>query len=111
MKYFINVSEKNGSSYYEFYKGKWDGSTFWKEDSLLMHDDIMFIHGGFEEALVMGAPHYDPFGQTEISKEEWIHIGELIPDTDKESKEIYDEADKWLKKVFLEHDCFTILGL
>lgn len=44
MKYFITNSEKIGTCYHEFYKGKWDGETFWKEDSLLLHDEVMFSH-------------------------------------------------------------------
>ena len=34
-----------------------------------------------------------------------------MQNADKDSKEVYDEANKWLKQVFLEYDCFTILGL
>ena len=37
MNYFITNSEMIGTCYHEFYKGKWDGEIFWKEDSLLIH--------------------------------------------------------------------------
>ena len=39
MKYFVKNSERESTCYHEFYKGKWDEKTFWKEDSLLLHDD------------------------------------------------------------------------
>ena len=111
MKFFIKNSEKTGTCYHEFYKGKWDGSTFWKEDSLLIHDDVMFEHRGFVEAIKMVVPHYDPYKETEINKDAWIKIGNVMQNADTESKEVYYEANAWIEQVFLEHDCFTILGL
>lgn len=33
MKYFVTDRERDGTCYHEFYKGRWDGKTFWKEDS------------------------------------------------------------------------------
>ena len=39
MKYFIFNNQRDGGSYHEFYKGKWDKKTFWKADSILLHDD------------------------------------------------------------------------
>ena len=41
MKYFCYVSDRVGTCYHEFYKGKWDGKTFWKSDSILLHDDTL----------------------------------------------------------------------
>ena len=92
MKFFIKSSEKKGTCYHEFYKGKWDGSTFWKEDSLLIHDDVMLEHRGFVEAIKKVVSHYDPYNETEINKDEWIEIGNVIQNADKDSKEVYDEA-------------------
>jgi len=97
--------------YHEFYKGKWDGKTFWREDSILIHDDVLFIHKGFVDAIKFVVPHYDPFNETEIKKDEWIEIGNAIQNDDIESKQLYAEANEWLEHVFLEYDCFTILGL
>ena len=42
MKYFVTDRERDGTCYHEFYKGRWDGKTFWKEDSISLHDNIMF---------------------------------------------------------------------
>ena len=41
MKFFCTELERKGTCYHEFQKGKWDGKTFWKTDSLLLHDNIM----------------------------------------------------------------------
>ena len=111
MKYFVKRSEKKGTCYHEFYKGKWDGSTFWKEDSIFLHDDVMFEQKGFVEAMKKVVPHYDPYKETEIKKDEWIKIGTIMQNADQESKELYDEANEWLEQVFQENNCFTILGL
>ena len=34
-----------------------------------------------------------------------------MKEKDESSKELYQEADVWLKDVFEEYECFTILGL
>ena len=99
MKYFVKNSERESTCYHEFYKGKWDEKTFWKEDSLLLHDDVMFKNQGFVDAVMEVIPTYDPFGETEISPEIWKKIGQVIKEKDERAKELYDEADVWLKDV------------
>lgn len=111
MKYFVKNSERESTFYHEFYKGKWDEKTFWKEDSLLLHDDVMFKNQGFVDAVMEVIPTYDPFGETEISPEIWKKIGQVIKEKDERAKELYDEADVWLKDVFKEYECITILGI
>lgn len=111
MKYFVTNNERESTCYHEFYKGKWDGSTFWKEDSLSLHDDIMIENKGFEDAIRAVIPTYDPCGETEVSFEEWKKIGRIIKQMDECSQELYQEADAWLKDVFKEYECFTILGI
>lgn len=111
VKYFVINSGRESTCYHEFYKGKWDGKTFWKDDSLLLHDDVMFKNRGFVDAITEVIPTYDPFGVTEISFEMWKKIGQVMKEKDESSKELYQEADVWLKDVFEEYECFTILGL
>ena len=110
MKYFIFNNQRNGSSYHEFYKGQWDEKTFWKADSILLHDDYLFDNG-FVDAIIDIIPTYDPFGETEITADEWKKIGNLILTKDEKSQEIYFEANEWLEDVFKEYNCFTILGI
>ena len=109
MKYFINNNQRNGTCYHEFYKGRWDGKTFWKTDSILLDDD--FLTRDFIDAIIKIVPTFDPYGITEISNNEWKEIGNIIITKDVKSQEIYDEANEWLKNIFTTHDCFTILGI
>lgn len=111
MKYFVRNNERESTCYHEFYKGKWDGKTFWKEDSLSLHDNMMFENKGFVDAIIEVIPTYDPFAETEISADEWKKIGQVITQKEESSQELYQEADEWLKEVFKEYDCFTILGI
>ena len=88
MKYFCTEQERQGTCYHEFFKGKWDNKTFWKEDSLLLDDDNMF--------------YYTQFGK--ILSEQAKTFG------DKES-ELVDEANPWMQEAFKEYGVITILGL
>lgn len=111
MKYFVTNENRQGTCYHEFYKGKWDGKTFWKDDSICLHDDILLECIGFEEAIRAVIPSYDPFGKTEITYLQWEKIGQQIADKDDLSKEMYAEANAWAVAVCKEHACFTILGI
>lgn len=111
LKYFVCDADRKGTCYHEFYKGKWDGETFWKEDSISIHDDVLYENAGFEEAIYEVIPSYYPFGETEVSFDEWKKIGEIILQKDKRVQELYNEVDEWLKSVFEVYGCFTILGI
>ena len=112
MKYFVFDYQRDGGCYHEFYKGKWDGHTFWKKDSILLDDDILCGHKGFIDAVIEAVPSYDPYGVTEISQSEWQKIGEFILEKDASSQALFKEADIWLKNnVFPTYTCFTILGM
>lgn len=112
MNYFIKNHERIGTCYHEFYRGKWDGKTFWKEDSLCLYDDLLCEHRAFGNAILSVIPLYDPFGITEVSREQWESIGKQIAaDGDKTGMAMYREADAWVQNVFAEYDCFTILGI
>ena len=109
MKYFIPYNQKVCGCYHEFYKGKWDKCTFWKYDSIFLHDDIMT--DGFVEAIIEVIPTYNPFGETNVSILEWQEIGKKVLKKDTVSQEQYKEANNWLDSVFQTHQCFTILGI
>ncbi|MBQ6795623.1 MAG: hypothetical protein IJO83_05705 [Clostridia bacterium] len=111
MKYFVFDKERESTCYHEFYKGKWDGKTFWKSDSISLHDNILYEHQGFTDAIMEIVPNYDPYGETEISIEQWRAIGKVVKQKYCSSVALYQEADNWLKSVFEEYGCFTILGI
>lgn len=109
MKYFVYDDQRKGTCYHEFYQGKWDEHTFWKADSISLHDDL--LPGEFVEAITEVIPTYDPYGITEVSAVEWTEIGKVILTKDQKSQDVYKEADSWLEGVFQTHACFTILGI
>ena len=111
MNSFVFDSERKGSCYHEFYKGQWDNKTFWKEDSISLHDDILFECPDFVDSILDIIPNYDYFGETEISYVQWKQIGEVVKTKNVMAQEIYSEADSWLIKVFEKYPCFTILGI
>lgn len=111
MKYFVFDRDRKGTCYHEFYKGKWDEVTFWKTDSLCLDDDVLTENIGFIEAIRAVIPDYDPYGVTGITEKQWHKIGDFIIEKDDSSKALYYEANRWLKKVFAQYGCFTILGI
>ena len=111
MKYFVENFERKGTCYHEFYKGKWDGATFRKDDSVFLHDDILDQCGGLVDALMLIIPSYDRYGPTEVSAADWEKIGKAIRQSDISSAELYEEASAWAAEVFKTEECFTILGI
>ena len=82
MKYFVENSGRKGTCYHEFYKGKWDGATFRKDDSVFLHDDTLDQCGGLVEALMLIIPSYDRYGPTEVFAADWEKIGKAIRHSD-----------------------------
>lgn len=72
MKYCCTETERVGTCYHEFQKGRFDG-TFWHKDSLLISDDNLFeLHLG--DIFKSVVKTYDEYGETEITQEEWNEI-------------------------------------
>ena len=110
MKYFCYVSDRVGTCYHEFYKGKWDGKTFWKSDSILLHDDTLEelqLYKAFTTVL----PDYDPYGETQVNQSQWEAILDYASQLDTEAKPALTEAAAWVKNVFENEGVFTILGI
>lgn len=110
MKYFSTEQERHGTCYHEFYKGKWDEKTFWKDDSLLLHDDILYTLK-IDDIFFEVNPDYNPYNETEINKEQWEQICKMAKVIGGEVSEAINEADIWGQETFKEYDVFTILGI
>lgn len=110
MKYFMMLDECKGTCYHEFYKGKWDEKTFWKNDSLYLHDDILFDLK-LEEVFYEANSSYDPFNETEINELQWQRIYKMAKTLGGEVFEVINEANEWATKTFKEYGLFTILGI
>jgi len=116
VKYCYTESDRKGTCYHEFQKGKFNGS-FWKEDSLLIHEDSLLIHDDNLYILHLAdifhsvVPSYSEYGETEIIKEQWNEIYNRASEIDGEIKIAIDEINCWAKIVFKTEDIFTILGI
>jgi hypothetical protein len=109
LKYFIRLNKMEHTAYHEFQKGKWDGETFWKSDSLLLSDEI------YRELHLLNLfriiPGYDPYEITEINRAQWNMIKENAATLGTEVQDLVKEADFWVKENFETSDVFTIIGL
>lgn len=109
MKYCCTESERKGTCYHEFQKGKFSGS-FWNEDSLLIHDDNLYILH-LADIFRSVVPTYNIYGETEIVKEQWDEIYNIVSASDGEIKIAIDEINSWAKIAFETEEKFTILGI
>lgn len=112
MKYFVTEKQRKqtGSTcYFEFQKGqkrkkyKWH---FWKEDSLLLHMEIVD-----ETEIYKIFPEFNYCGITIIDKSVWNVV---LKNTENESetiKNIINELAEWVESNFKEFDYFVILGV
>lgn len=110
MNYFCKVSEKKGTCYHEWQKGKWDGKTFWKEDSLLLHDDLL-VALKLGELLAEILPDYSSYGVVELNAFQWEKVYYRAGVIGGELKAAMDEAAVWVQENFARNEVFTILGI
>lgn len=110
MKYFCNEKERIGTCYHEFQKGNFEKIECWKEDSLLIHDDIHYKIdlGGLIKSVI---ETYDPFGVVKVSRDEWEMIYENAQKQGGELKEAVLEANPWVERTFEEYEVFTMIGM
>lgn len=111
MKYFIYENQRVDATYYhEWYKGHFDGVSFWKSDSLLISEDIHCMLK-LEDIFKMFIPDYDPIGETEVSENQWNMIMKKATETGGQLYECLKEADNWITETFKEYDIFTMIGM
>ncbi|MBQ5815859.1 MAG: hypothetical protein IIW33_00195 [Oscillospiraceae bacterium] len=108
-KYFASIKKLKGTCYHEFYKGKWDEKTHWKEDSIYLHDDYM--HRDFVKLLVKNVPNYEYFGPTTVTKVQWDNIKAKATKKGGKAEALVSEVESWISDTFSKHDEFTILGI
>ena len=56
-------------------------------------------------------PHYDPFGNTVVTKQDWDRIVQKATDIGGVTRIVVKEAAEWAKQNFFRHKVFTILGM
>lgn len=67
MKYVVRKEALFGTRYHELAMEEWDGETFWREDTVYLHDDILYEHTA--KAIVKVIPEYDLYGEVAIDCE------------------------------------------
>ncbi len=110
MKFFCYDNERIGTCYHEFYRGKFDGVSFWAEDSISIADEVHY-QLGLEDLFMSVIPKYDVFGETEVTEKQWT---EILVQAEKIGGDTYKaiiEADKWVCETFRTHSVFTMLGI
>lgn len=110
MKYFTYENQRKNTCYHEWYKGHFDGVSFWKNDSLLIYEDIHCMLG-LEDVFKMFIPNYDPLGEIEVSEKQWDMIMKKSAEIGGQIYECLKEADNWVKETFREYDVFTMIGM
>lgn len=110
MKYFCTENERVGTCYHEFYKGRFDGKSFWQADSILIHEDIHYSIG-MGEMIVSVIPKYHPCGEVEVTPEDWRQICKVALIRGGGLQEAILEATPWVEKTFEEYEVFTMLGI
>lgn len=110
LQYFCTEENRVGTCYHEFRKGKWDGHTFWKEDSLLLSDDVL-VELELGKLFRRNLYGYDPYGPVEVSKEQWLMLLEAANQAGGVQMEALQEANEWVQECFAEAEVFTILGI
>lgn len=84
--------------------------VFWKDDSICIHDDIVYEHG-LDTLLLQVIPEFDPFGETRVTAGDWKTIRALAAEIGGTVYELVCDADNWIRETFSEYTTFTILGL
>ncbi len=95
------VSELSGTLFFEFQKGKHDG-THWKKDSVYIFEEfICFIEQSFQKNI----NNYSHYSFSDVNKSDWQVITEELKDLTKKIKasKNFDDISRHLKFYF-KHD-------
>lgn len=110
MKYFVRDCDRTSTVYHEFQKGFFDGVSFWKEDSLCIHDDVHF-NLNLSDLFLKVIPGYYDADEIEVTRQQWERIMAEAALVGGEVEECMKEADVWVRETFAEYDVFTMIGL
>ncbi len=113
MKYFVTENNTDETIFHVLYKGKLNNHNkrSCQDDSILIHDDILWQHKGFYNALYEAVPGFDVYDDIEVPADCWNEVRKHIPQEDKESIELYEEADEWVQEALKEYGYFVFGGI
>ena len=110
MNYFVTDEERRNTVYHEFQKGHFDGKTFWKADSLCLHDDVLYT-SGLEGIFRRVISDYSDTGECEIDIILWNAVMQEAQRSGGTALECLQEADAWVCDTLQEYGVFTIIGV
>ena len=111
MKYFCTETERKASKstcYFEFQKGRHKGKH-WLKDSISIHDDL--LSDEIYQVFVVAISQFDPFGITEVTKEQWQQVKSRAELVGGEALVAITEMEDWVVECFEEEEVFTICGI
>ena len=110
MRFFVKDNERKNTNYHEFYKGRWDGVTFWKEDSLLLHMDI-FDQLNLYSVFIAALPDFNYYGETYVTPAQYELLKSSAFTQGGEIAVLFAELDIWVSECFKTESCFIIQGI
>ena len=112
MKYFLTEAErkqKHGTCYFEFQRGIYQ-EEHWLSDSLCLHADI-FDDLGLFKLFSEAIPHFNYYGVTIVTKENWQALIYLSKEYGGEKEAVISELTSWVEACFQLEEAFTICGI
>ena len=112
MKYFITEAERkelHSTCLFEFQKGIYH-DRYWCEDSICLHAEI-FDELKLFELFHKVLPHFDYYGRTEVSPENWEVLLSLSHNYGGEIEVVISEIVPWIENCFQVEKAFTICGI
>ena len=114
MKYFSDNFTRRGTCYHEFTRGKWDGKTYWSDNSMFLRDDYMNDLKLYE---LVFSPAYAEFGKSfsrwgvnEVTREIWDSMLSHAMEIGGEVWELFSEIATWAETSLSDGE-FSILGI
>lgn len=105
----LRKQDLSGHDVFEFMQGEYN-DIHWNEDSIYLTEDTL-SQTELLAALTGSLEHFNYYGPTEVSKEDWNTIKEKLDvTTSKDTKSLISEIDDWASECFKGQLYFTILG-
>ncbi len=115
MKYFTDNFERRGTCYHEFTRGKWDGKTFWSDNSLYLRDDYLsdlkLYELVFKPSFDEQGEKFSRWGANTVTRALWDSILCRAEDIGGEIWNLFCEITAFAEKSLSEDGEFSILGI
>ena len=94
MKYFCKNKDREGTGYLEFLSGKWDGDTYWADESIYITPEKLY-DCGLKKAIRQVIPAFDVYGISfELDRKQWEQVAEYAGKNSVEASEAAAEVSE-----------------